>query len=131
MRRVAVQALRLLAAFEPRLVGGAVSGAVSTAHRVQLHAFADKAELLDIFLQDRSIPFEQDERDYRYSGGRIESVPLVRFEAENIGVDVAMFTLDDLRQAPLSPTNGQVMKRLGLAEAETLAQQAIETAIDD
>lgn len=130
LRQVAVKALRLLAQFEPRLVGGAVSGAVSTAHRVQLHAFADKAEQLDIFLQDRGIPYEEDERDYRYSDGSQASVPIVHFEADTVGVDVAMFSPDELRHPPLSPTSGQIMKRLTLAEAEKLAAQPIETLLD-
>ncbi|MFX8637078.1 hypothetical protein ABTM28_19975, partial [Acinetobacter baumannii] len=88
MRQVAVRAMRLLTGFEPRLVGGAVTGAVSTAHRVQLHAFADKAEQLDIFLQDRGIPYEQDERDYRYPDGSQATIPIVHFEADTVGVDV-------------------------------------------
>ena len=131
MRQVAVKALRLLAQFEPRLVGGAVSGAVSTSHRVQLHAFADKAELLDVFLQDRGIPYEQDERDYRYPDGSQATIPLVHFEADTVGVDVAMFPLDELRHPPLSATNGLVTKRLTLAEAEKLAAQPIETLFDE
>lgn len=127
MRRVAVKALRLLASFEPRLVGAAVSGAVSTAHRVQLHAFADKAEQLDIFLQDRGIPYKEDERDYRYPDGSQATIPIVHFEADTVGVDVAMFPPDELRHPPLSPTNGLVMKRLTVAEAEKLAAQPIDT----
>ena len=131
MRQVAIKAMRLLASFEPRLVGGTVSGAVSTAHRVQLHAFADKAEQLDIFLQDRSIPYEEDERDYRYPDGSQATIPIVHFEADAVGIDVAMFPPDELRHPPLSPTSGQVAKRLPLVEAEKLAVQPIETLIDD
>ncbi len=131
MRQVAVKALRLLSGFDPRLVGGAVSGAVSTAHRVQLHAFADKAEQLDIFLQDRGIPYEEDERDYRYPDGSQNTVPIVHFEADTVGVDVAMFPPDELRHPPLSPTSGLIVKRLTLAEAEKLAAQPIDTLLDE
>jgi len=127
MRTVAVQAMRLLAGFAPRLVGGTVSGAVSMSHRVQLHAFGDKVELIDVFLHDRGIPYEQDERDYRYLDGALESVPLVRFEAGEIGVDVAMFPDDTASRLPLSATNGQPVKRLTLAEAERLAAQPVES----
>jgi hypothetical protein len=122
LRRAAVSAMRLLAEFQPRLVGGAVSGAITAAHRVQLHGFAEKPEALDLFLEHRGIPFEQGERTYRYPDGREEAVPLARFEAGQVGVDVAMFAIDDQRRAPLSPTNGLAMRRLSLADAETLAQ---------
>lgn len=129
LRATAVQAMRLLAQFQPRLTGAAVSGAITEAHRVQLHVFVDKAEALDLFFEDRGIPYQQDDRDYRYSSGAEEQIPLLRFEAGEIGVDVAMFGEDDLRHAPLSPSDGLPMKRLGLAEAEALAQLDVDTIL--
>lgn len=120
MRDTAVRAMRMLASFEPRLVGAVVSGAVGAAHRVQLHAFAEQAERIDIFLQDRGIPFEQDERDFRFADGTIASHPLVRFEAADVGVDIAAFMPEERRRQPLSPVDGQPMRRLTLAQAEAL-----------
>jgi hypothetical protein len=120
LRETAVRAMKLLAEFEPRLAGGVISGAISDAHRVQLHAFAEKAEMLDIFMQERGIPFEAGERDYRYSGGSIYRAPLVRFEADDVGIDVAVFPPSEQRHAPLSPIDGQPTKRLTLAQAQAL-----------
>ena len=121
-RRAAVSAMKLLAAFEPRLVGSAVSGAMTEAHRIQLHAFADKAEMLDIFLQNRGIPFEIDERDYRFSDGSDYQAPLIKFDAGDEGIDIAVFPPETLNRAPLSPIDGRPMKRLSLAQAEALAR---------
>jgi len=129
LRSTAVQAMRLLAEFQPRLSGAAVSGAITAAHRVQLHVFADKPEALDLFFEHRRIPYRQDDRVYRYSSGREESVPLLRFEAGEIGVDVAMFGEDDLRRAPLSPNDGLPAKRLALAEAEALAKMEVDAIL--
>jgi len=129
LRSTAVQAMRLLAEFQPRLSGAAVSGAITAAHRVQLHAFADKAEALDLFFEDRQIPYRQDDRVYRYANGNEENVPLLRFEAGEIGVDVAMFGEDDLRRAPLSPSDGLPAKRLTLAEAEALAKMEVDAIL--
>jgi hypothetical protein len=120
MRRVAVQVMRGLAPFSPRLVGGTVSGAVNAAHRVQLHVFADAAEAVDIYLLDRRIDFDQDERRYRYADGRELPVPLLRFDWQDTGVDVAVFTELDVRRAPLNPADGQAYRRLDLAAAEAL-----------
>ena len=131
LRATAVQAMKLLAPFSPRLVGAVATGAITDAHRVQLHGFADKPESLDLFLEDRSIPFEQDERDYRYADGSEQAVPLARFEAGGIGIDVAMFSLDDQRRAPLSPSDGLPMKRLTLAQAEALAAITAEQILAD
>ena len=121
LRRTAVEVMRWLAPFQPRLVGAVVSGAISDAHRVQLHAFPDKPELLDVFLAERRIEMHADERDYRWPNGRTRSVPLARFEAGPVGVDVALFAPEEQRQAPCSPVDGKPVKRLTLAEAEALA----------
>jgi hypothetical protein len=129
LRDTAVQAMRLLAEFQPRLSGAAVSGAITATHRVQLHVFPDKAESLDLFFEHRGIPYRQDDRLYRYPGGREEQVPLLRFEAGGVGVDVAMFGADELRHTPLSPSDGLPAKRLGLVEAEALAQQDVNAIL--
>lgn len=126
LRAAAVQAMRLLGNFQPRLVGAVASGAITSAHRVQLHVFDEKPETLDLFLQDRGIQHRQDDRSYRYPDGSEESVPLARFDAGDIGIDVAIFGLDDLRRTPLSPSDGLPMKRLTLAEAEALAKIEVE-----
>lgn len=127
LRQTAVQAMRLLARFEPRLSGAVVSGAISEAHRVQLHCFPDQPELIDVFLAERGLAVEADERDYRFGDGRVETVPLARFEAGGIGVDVALFAPGQQRRAPLSPVNGRPAARLTLAEAERLAVAPIDS----
>ncbi|HEY0975452.1 MAG TPA: hypothetical protein VGE57_13240 [Solimonas sp.] len=125
LRRTAVAVLRALAPFEPRLVGAVVSGAVTTAHRVQIHAFADQAESVDIFLLDRQVDFDVEERRYRYPGGREVAAPVLRFDWHGIGVDVAIFDAGARRQAPINPADGQPYRRLDLAAAEALLQASL------
>ena len=120
MRSLAPALMRRLAAFEPRLVGGAVSGAVTVAHRLQLHAFADQAESLDVFLMELGFDFEPAERRYRYPNGKEVAIPLVRFELDGIGIDIAVFPADELKRLPINPNDGQPYKRLTLAEAQQL-----------
>ncbi|HET8881509.1 MAG TPA: hypothetical protein VFM56_04985 [Solimonas sp.] len=121
LRRLAVQLMRRLAPFEPRLTGGAVSGAVTMAHRLQLHVFAEQSEAVDVFLIEQGLPFELSERRYRYPDGREETMPLMQLEIDGLGVDIAVFALDDLRRTPLSPQDGRPYRRLNLAAAEALA----------
>ena len=127
LRQTAVQAMKLLARFEPRLSGAVVTGAISQAHRVQLHCFPDQPELVDVFLAERGFEVEADERDYRFGDGRSERVPLARFEAGEVGVDVALFAPGQERRAPLGVGNGRPAPRLGLVEAERLAAQPVES----
>jgi len=122
LRQTALQVLRGLAPFSPRLVGAVVSGAVTAAHRVQVHAFADQAESVDIFLLDRHITFDAADRRYRYPGGRELDVPLLRFDWHGTGVDLAVFSEHERRQSPLNPADGLAFKRLDLAATEALLQ---------
>lgn len=120
MRETAVQALRLLAAFNPRLTGAAVTGAITTGQRVQIHAFAEPAEAVDLLLEDRRIPYHQGERRYRYASGHEQIMPLARFQAGEVGVDVAVFAPHQIKQAPLSPNDGLPMARLRIDQVEDL-----------
>ncbi len=120
MRRTALRVMRQLAEFSPRLVGGAVSGAITDAHRLQLHAFADKPEAIDIFLHDRRIDFDQDERRYRYPDGKEQRIPLACFEVEGVGVDLAVFAENEQRRAPLSPVEGQPFRRVDPVQLEKI-----------
>jgi hypothetical protein len=123
MRRTAVRAMRQLGELRPRLVGGTVNGAVTAAHRVQLHAFADQPEAIDMLLHDRGVRFEEGERNYRFTDGRMQKIPLACFEIDGIGVDVAMFEDDPRRATPINPADGMPYLRLALAEAEKLAAE--------
>jgi hypothetical protein len=112
MRTTALRAMKLLAAYEPRLAGSVVSGAIGDGHRVQIHLVADHAEAVEIMLHDRQIPFEQDERVYRLADGREVEIPLLRFEADDIGVDLAVFDHGAIRNPPLSQVDGKPARRL-------------------
>lgn len=122
LRRTALHAMKWLADFEPRLVGGVVTGAINATHHVQLHAFHEKAETLDVFLQDRGVNYELGDRRYRYANGQEHEIPLASFDADGIGVDVAIFPLDDQRRPPLNPADGLAYKRLDIAAVQSLLE---------
>jgi hypothetical protein len=126
LRKTAVQAMRLLAEFQPRLVGAVAAGATTDQHHVQLHCFADKPESIDVLLESRGLRHEVSERRYRYADGQTRDVPVLTFMAADVGVDVAVFPERGLRDAPLSPTDGQAFRRLDLAAAEALAAEQPE-----
>lgn len=120
MRRAAVQGMRLLTSFQPRLAGSAVSGAIGQGHRVQLHVVADQPESVEMLLHDRRIPFEQDERRYRLADGREANVPLLCFEADGVGVDIAVFEPGSERHPPLSQIDGKPARRLNPDQVRAL-----------
>ncbi|MDP9139474.1 MAG: hypothetical protein M3O62_01615 [Pseudomonadota bacterium] len=120
MRKAALSACRLFAHYSPRVVGATISGAVTSAHRVQIHLFCDSAEMIDIELINRRIAFDQGERNYRYANGRDISIPLLCLDIDGQGVDAAVFGEHELRQAPINPLDGQRFKRIDAAELEQL-----------
>lgn len=123
LRETAISALDLLAAYAPRLAGAVVSGAITPAHAVQIHVFCEKPEELDIFLQNKRIRYEQDDRHYRYANGREHAIPLVRFEAGGIPIAVAIFPTNEIKRPPINPADGQAYARLDRGATEALLRQ--------
>ena len=120
LRRLAVQAMRLLERFEPRLVGSLLSGNVTRFSEVELHVTADTPELVAFFLQQQSIPYEVTSKRLRFGGDRSETCPAYRFLAETTAIEVTVFTPTAAREAPLSPVDGRPMKRAALKDVEAL-----------
>ncbi len=121
LRRVAAETMRLLAEFEPRLVGSVLSGTAGEHSDVNLHLFADAPERVALFLAERRIPYEEAERRLRPAAGRDpHPYPAFRFVAGDVAVELTVFPFDGLRQAPCSPLDGRPMRRAGLAAVEAL-----------
>ena len=119
-RRTALQAMRLLQQFQPRLVGPVLSGTASAHSEVNLHLFADGAEAVALHLMENSIPHEIAQRRLRYEPDRLVAYPVVRFVAGNREIDAVVFPVDGIRQSPASPVDGRPMRRADKAEVETL-----------
>jgi predicted nucleotidyltransferase len=123
-RRVAMEAMRLLQQFEPRLVGAVLNGSATEHSDIQLHAFSDTPELLFLHLADRRYEYEVLERKLRRSPEQLISVPSVRFEMGMETIEVYVFPAVGIRQAPISPVDGKPMRRAGLAEISTLVESS-------
>ena len=120
MRSTALEAMRLLAEFEPRLVGPLLSGTATAHNDITLHLFADTPESVAVRLIDRGIPHEFAERRFRVQRDEIEAYPAVRFTAGSHEVDATIFPRDGIRQAPPGPVDGRPMRRATVQEVESL-----------
>ena len=120
MRRSALEAMRLMADFQPRLVGPVLTGTASAHSEINLHLFSDSPEAVSIRLEERGVPHEVLERRLRYERDRAVSYPALRFVAGRQTVDAVVFPLDGIRQAPCSPVDGKPMRRASVAEVEAL-----------
>jgi hypothetical protein len=124
LRKTALQAMRLLKRFEPRLVGPVLSGTASAHSEVNLHLFAEGAESVALHLLDNDIPHRIAERRLRYEPDRLVSYPVVKFVAGNRDIDAVVFPINGIRQSPSSPVDGRPMRRADTAELESLLNDA-------
>ena len=120
LRQTAVWAMELLAPFAPRLVGEVLSGALPRFPEVQLHLTADSLEDVDLFLSSHDIPHELEERRLRYGRERHDAVPVLRFVAGDTPLALYVFSQRAIREAPLSPVDGQPMPRATRKEVAAL-----------
>lgn len=120
LRRAALDAMRMLADFRPRLVGDVLSGVATEHSDVQLHVFAEHSESFDLFLQSQGVPFDLTERRFRYGRGEYRHYPAFRFAAGEVGFEAVVFPLAEIRRAPDSLVDGAPMARAKPAEVERL-----------
>ena len=120
LRRAALEAMRLMSDFQPRLVGPVLSGTASGHSEINLHLFCESPETVSIRLEERGVPHEVVERRLRYERDRVVIYPAVRFVAGRQTVDAVVFPIDGIRQSPASPVDGRPMRRASAAEVEAL-----------
>jgi hypothetical protein len=128
VRRTALQAMRLLKRFEPRLVGPVLTGTASSHSEINLHLFADGAEAVALHLLDNGIPHRIAERRLRYEPDRLVPYPVVQFVAGNRDIDAVVFPLNGIRQSPSSPVDGRPMRRADTEELQALLADAEHVA---
>jgi hypothetical protein len=128
LRRHALEAMRFLARFEPRLVGALLSGPITSGSAVELHLTADTPEEVGFFLADHHIPYEQFSHRLRFGGDRIEIAPAFHFSADGVAVELTVLSTTAARETPLSPVDGRPMRRANTREVELLVQQAATAA---
>lgn len=120
LRETALQAMQLLAQFNPRLVGSVLNGTAGEHSDINLHLFADNPEEVVLFLMEENIPFEPGERRLRISSEAAAAYPVYRFVAGRTVIDLTVFPAEGLRQAPRSPVDGKPMRRISIAALKEL-----------
>ena len=121
-RRIALDTMRLLGEFQPRLVGSVLTGTATNYSDINLHLFADRSESVAIRLLELDIPHEFYERRVKMDAERSVNHPALRFDAKGRTVDATVFPIDGIRQSPYSPVDGRPMKR---ADAREVAELVI------
>jgi hypothetical protein len=119
-RQVALEAMKRLKDFHPRLVGPVLTGTATEHSEVQIHLFADYPESVAISLMDQGIPHEVTERRVKMNADRVLAYPGLSFEINSQPIEATVFPTDAIRQAPVSPVDGKPMRRANVDDVEQL-----------
>ncbi len=115
-RLCAVEAMRLLQRFNPKLVGPILNGSATPHQTITLHLFSDSVEAVSIELIDRKVPYRLTEQQIKMSRERQQRCPVVCFSCFEFSIEAIVFPTDGDRQAPLSAIDGRPMRRGTLSE---------------
>ncbi len=127
LRRTAARVMRALGDFQPRLVGSVLDGTANDHSRIALHIFPESVESAILFLAERNVAFDQEQRQIRWFDGQHRLLPVLVFEFDGADVEAMLFDPINLRQSPPSPIDGRPQHRASLAEVEfLLAQEAVQ-----
>lgn len=129
-REGAVEAMRFLGAFEPRLVGAVLEGTADAHSAVCLHVFSDDPDAVGLFLSEHGVPIETQTRRLRSNRGEQPEYPVLLFAADELPFDLTVLPRDALRQAPLDRTDDRPMRRASLAQVEMLLGEDLDPALE-
>jgi hypothetical protein len=119
LREVAVKVMREFDEFRPALVGSVLSGTAGQHSDVNLQLFTDDSKSLTIFLLNHRYRFEEGSR--RVSrGGRLDEVPQISLEVEDVMVTMTVLDPDDERSGPRMRSEDETPLRARLADVEAL-----------
>ncbi len=127
LRLSALNAMRDLEVFKPRLAGSVLRGSVDPGTVVSLHLFAETIEEVGFFLQDRGIPFRHIERCMTQGPGSKIRIPGFGLVAKEVAFELLGFSGNCRHRVPICPIEGKAMHRASVQELEAL----LETGTDE
>jgi len=118
LREVAVKVMREFEEFRPVLVGSVLNGTAGQHSDVNLQLYADDSKALTMFLVNKRYRFEEGTKEVR-RGGRVDEVPQIALEVDDVTVTMTVLDRDDERFAAKARED-DTPQRARLAEVERL-----------
>jgi hypothetical protein len=123
LRQTTLRIMRFLESFNPHLVGPVLSGTADQHSEINIHAFTDTPEEVARHLLEEAIPFKVTEKRLNQSKGQVIRYPAYYFMAGDTGIEITVFPVNGIRQAPLSPVDGKPMPRASMSALDQLINQ--------
>ena len=119
LREVAVKVMREFGEFRPALVGSVLSGTAGPHSDVNLQLYTDDPKALTLFLLNRRYRFEEGSKSLR-RGGRLDSVPQISLEVDDVTVTMTVLDRDDERSALRARSDDEAPVRARLEQVEAM-----------
>ncbi|MGZ8215707.1 hypothetical protein [Methylomagnum sp.] len=118
LRKLALEAMRFLKRFSPRLVGGVLEGYAGEFSPITLHLFPEAPEDVMRALMDGRIPFSQTSASLPGNANRMTDYPALSFFADGVAVELVLLPTE-LKQQRLA------RKERGLSRGDLEAVEAL------
>ena len=126
LRRIALEAMRALASFNPYLTGPVLKGIAGRYAQIELQLFPESPKAVELFLLDRGIPYATQEAR-RYSGDRVHPASVLQLTWGATPLTLTVFDPRAERVALKTSQAGRVMERAGITEVSALLRDAEPT----
>ena len=106
LRKSALITMQLLEKFNPHLTGAVLDGTAGLGSETDIHLFADSLKDVEMFLLNKQIPFETNEKSYRMmndgkrdkKGDNRKKVPVFTVEMASGLIKLSVFEVDEIRE---------------------------------
>jgi hypothetical protein len=120
LRQAALDVMRQIGEFDPRLVGPVLTGNASEHSTIELHVFSDAAEAVGGALTTLGLPNRAFAHRLRTRRDEVELFPGYRFRRGDFEFAATVFPERGRGNAPLSPVDGRPMRRATTKDIEAL-----------
>ncbi|MGQ0801994.1 MAG: hypothetical protein ACT4NL_18005 [Pseudomarimonas sp.] len=123
LRIAAVEAMRALQSFRPRLVGPVLDGSADEGTPISLHVYSDDAESVLHFLSERGIPYVSKSQRLRLGPTHAIECPLLTFANVSASFRLTVVPLAASHQDPRGTQAEAPMRRASLDEVQRLLSE--------
>jgi hypothetical protein len=122
LRRIALEAMRLLERFHPYLTGPVLAGTAGPYAEIELQLFPESTKEVELYLLERNLGYATAE-GRRFAGDRARAVAVLTLQWQGVPLKLSAFDPRDERLALKTSQAGRQIARAGPAEVAALLQR--------
>lgn len=120
LRQTALNAMKLLNHFKPKLIGSVLSGHAHEQSSIDILVMVDSPEEVAMFLIEHEIPYQLQDWKLFSSKHNYQLIPAYQFYAGDYQVKLITLAENQRRAMPLNPVNWKAMQKASINQLEAL-----------